>query len=467
MKASRLLAFAVGPVAAAGVSALTVPLMAWWFTPEDVGRYSLFVLATGLLATLMCLGLHHSYLRDYAETAPPQRPGLLRAVLLPCLAMLTLLAPVMVLSAPWSIPLLFGLESWLLAGCLLVAAGAETLTRFLHVPLRMEEQAWAHSLGVVLAKLLLLLLLPVLWLTHRTTLDDLVLAAIMAGLVALGWNLAVTRTHWSPALQPQAEPPLLGPLLRYGFPMQISAILFWLLTASGALFLRAFSDFEALGVYAVTMSLAGVATVLNNIMSSVWSPQVYKWAASGGGLQQVNVAVERGLLAIVTFVALVGSLAWTSRFLLPAHYDAVQYLWVAALGHPLLHMYAQITAIGVQLQRRSDLTLLSVAAGVVVQALIALALVPTWGAAGALVSLNAGSLVFFIVRTECSMRIWRPFSRWKLYGVTTALTGAASAMALWGAQVGAPVFAAWALAGTIMLALLWRCRDTSPPPHFC
>src|SRR5690606_18954537 len=161
------------------------------------------------LATLMCLGLHHSYLRDYAETAPPQRPGLLRAVLLPCLAMLTLLAPVIILSAPWSIPLLFGLESWTLAWCLLVAAGAETLTRFLHVPLRMEEQAWAHSLGVVLAKLLLLRLLPVLWLTHRTTLDDLALAAIIAGLVALGWNLAVTRTHWGPALRPQAQPPLL------------------------------------------------------------------------------------------------------------------------------------------------------------------------------------------------------------------------------------------------------------------
>ena len=61
------------------------------------------------------------------------------------------------------------------------------------------------------------------------------------------------------------------------------------------------------------------------------------------------------------------------------------------------------------------MVILAFAAGLLTTLLAGALLVPSCGATGAAVSQLLGFLVYFVVRTELGMRVWRPLPRRALY----------------------------------------------------
>lgn len=62
---SRLNYFVVGIIAAAVVSALTVPFLAWFFSADSIGRFSFFLLTVSFVVQIGTLGLEQGYVREY------------------------------------------------------------------------------------------------------------------------------------------------------------------------------------------------------------------------------------------------------------------------------------------------------------------------------------------------------------------------------------------------------------------
>ena len=68
MTPKKIAAFALGPVAGAALGFITLPLVTWFFSQEDVGRMAMLNVAIGFCTLLFTLGLDQAYIREFHET---------------------------------------------------------------------------------------------------------------------------------------------------------------------------------------------------------------------------------------------------------------------------------------------------------------------------------------------------------------------------------------------------------------
>ena len=398
----------------------------------------------GFSTLLFSLGLDQAYVREFHEVT--DKPSLLKRALLPGLILLatTLL-----------ILLMFGdaLASWLfeiperhlslLAATALLAA---FISRFLSLVLRMNEQGLAYSMTQLLPKLLLLAVLGTYVVVGaEKSLTNLVVAntsALVFVCMVFSYN---TRREWLASVKASLDIQHLKHMLRFGLPLILGGIAFWGLTTIDKIFLRTLAGFEELGLYSVAVSFAAAATILQSVFSTVWAPTVYKWASKGEGLENVH-KVSRYILALVVLAfCLAGLLSWIVTFVLPPQYDAVQWIVVSCLGFPLLYTLSETTVVGIGISRRSGFAMLAAVLSFAINLVGNWLLIPHFGAAGAAVSTCISFWVFFVLRTEFSMYLWKSMPRLLPYTFTFFCVFGAVVFSLWGATLKELMVVYWML----------------------
>ena len=449
MTPKTIAAFAIGPIGAATLGLVSLPVVAWFFSQEDVGRMSMLQVTIGFAILFFSLGLDQSYVREFHESE--DRPLLLKMAALPGLILLSIALLIMLIDADALSVWLFGIPDWSLS--LIVAAAVLTsfISRFLSLVLRMNERGFAYSMSQLLPKIVLLAVLGLYVLMEaQKSLTNLMLANLMAAAsvcIIYGWN---TRTEWLSAIHKKIDFIKLKDMLRFGMPLILGGVAFWGLTAIDKVFLRSMSTFEELGLYSVAVSFAGAATILQSIFSTIWAPTVYKWASADSGLENVH-RVSRYILALVVLgFALTGLFSWVFTLILPAQYAGVQWIVLACMGYPLLYTLSETTVVGIGITRRSGFAMLAAALAFVVNLIGNWFLIPSYGATGAAVSTCFAFLVFFILRTEFSIYVWRPVPRTLLYTYTIICVVAAIVFALYGAKLGVWMNIFWC-----MLLIFW------------
>lgn len=65
MNARKILAFAIGPIGNAALGLLTLPVITWLFSADDVGRISMLNVAVSFCVLFFSLGLDQAYVREY------------------------------------------------------------------------------------------------------------------------------------------------------------------------------------------------------------------------------------------------------------------------------------------------------------------------------------------------------------------------------------------------------------------
>ena len=115
------------------------------------------------------------------------------------------------------------------------------------------------------------------------------------------------------------------------------------------------------------------------------------------------------------------------------------------------------TCVGISLARRPALVILAFAAGLLTTLLAGALLVPSCGATGAAVSQLLGFLVYFVVRTELGMRVWRPLPRRALYLNAVLLSLLAAGHAFFALRLGPLAPLAW---WVLLAAVLYVCRPS-------
>lgn len=452
MTPRKIAAFAIGPLGGALIGLITLPIITWLFSQEDVGRMAMLQVTLSFSTLLFSLGLDQSYVREFHEEK--DRPALLKSAMLPGL---TLLLAAVALILPFKGALsnwVFGVEQWHLSVLIAVALMANFVSRFLSLVLRMNERGLAYSMSQLLPKILLLAIVGIyMFVGADANLTNLIVAnaaAIAAVCLVYGWN---TRAEWLASTDSTLDLNRLKGMFRFGLPLILGGLAFWGLTTVDKLFLRTITSFDELGIYAVAVSFAGAAAILQSVFSTVWAPMVYKWASMGQGLEHVHRTSRYILALVVLGFALTGLLSWVVNLFLPREYRAVEWLLVSCVGYPLLYTLSETTVVGIGISRRSGFAMLAALIALGVSLLGNWLLVPAYGAAGAAASTCVAFWVFLVARTEFAVFTWKPMPRVLLYSYTTILVTGAVVHTLWGSKLaGAQVFfwmavlASWPLA---------------------
>lgn len=440
MNRQSVFSFALGPIVTALFGVISLPLMAWVFSPEDLGRLNVLQVTLSFSLLLLMLGLDQAYVREFHGST--ERALLLKSCFLPgCL----LLSIGILATIPFAKTLslgLFGEESLRIYALTLAAIVAAYISRFLSLILRMQERGLAFSISQILPKALQLVLLGVVvWADlsrNFMTLLLIALASALAVVLTYAWN---TRLQWRPAVTAKIEMSQIRDLLHFGLPLAVSGMAYWGLTATSVLVLRAQSNFGELGIYAVTAGFAGAAAVFQSIFTVVWAPLVYKWVSQGVDMSRVDTIARQALAVVCAIFALAGSFSWLTDYLLPTHYLNVKYLVLCAIAPPLLYTLSEVTSVGIGISRRTILTVWVTFAALACNLMLSWWLIPAHGAAGAVIANAMAYLVFFIARTEASAYVWRQFPRIKLYIFVVSVTALAIATVVLGADL--PFHYAW------------------------
>lgn len=441
MRMNRLAGFSAGPILSLLCSFAIVPAVAWLFPPADIGKLDFFMTACTVAGLLLSLGLDKAFLHEYHYST--SRSGLLKACLLPAVLLVPVaLAVIFVFATPVA-RLLFAVTQPALA--FLFAAGmlSALANRLIAQLFRMQERAWVFSLAQVLPKMTLLLLLPVLWWDPQRNFVHLASLVVATTWLVTLWLLWHARASLAQAWNAAMDRVLLRRLLSEAGPLLVSGIFYLFMLSAGMGLLRFFAGFDELGIYALATRVAAGAWLVQSIFTIVWVPQVHKWAAAGGELSNIEAICRHAQAIVVVGFCLAGALAWLIGWVLPPNYHGVAYLAVATVGQPLLYALAEVTGVGINLARRPALVILSFAAGLLTTLLVGTLLVPSCGATGAAVAQLLGFLVYFVIKTELGMRVWRPLPRRSLYLSAVLLSLLAAGHAFFAQRLGPLAPLAW------------------------
>lgn len=444
MNKKKIAAFALGPIAGAALGFISLPVITWFYSPEDIGRISMLQVVSSMCVLLFSLGLDQSYVREYHES--DNKPALLKAVLAPGLVLL-LVVLAGCLQWPYALSRsLFRVDNFLISILVAVCLLATYVSRFLSLILRMQERGLAFSMSQVLPKLLFLVVIGVyvLFSFGFDLLHLLIAQAVSIVMVTLvyAWN---TRIQWLSAVNETIDKQLLKKMLIFGTPLIFGGLASWGLMAIDKLFLRNYSTFEQLGIYSVASSFAGAAILVQSVFSTIWAPTVYKWAAEGINTDKIDQVTELMLAVVVFLFALSGLFSWLVTYLLPSKYNSVQYLLVSCMAYPLFYTLSETTGVGLGITRKSMLSMAASIIAALANLLGCYFLVPSYGAAGAGVSTAIAFWIFFFCRTEFSIRAWRSLPRTKLYATTLACLGLAVAFTVAGAKMNTIFMIFWLL----------------------
>lgn len=434
MTPRKVAAFAIGPIGSALISLILLPIITWFFSQADVGRIAMLQVTIGFSTLLFSLGLDQAYVREFHEI--DDKPALLKRALLPGLFMLIVTLLILLSLGGNLSDWLFERPDWLLSLLIATALLAAFISRFLSLVLRMNEQGLAFSMSQLLPKLGLLSIIGIYILFDVSkSLTSLVFANTAALLLVCLVFAINTRKEWLKGIYLPIDFQHLKIMLSFGLPLILGGLAYWGLTAIDKIFLRTLSSFEELGIYSVAVSFAGAATIFQSVFSTVWAPTVYKWASKGEGLENVNKVSRYVLLLVVLVFCLAGLFSWIVDFVLPDNYIAVQWILVSCLGAPLLYTLSETTVVGIGISRRTGFSMLASVLAFIVNLVGNWIMIPRFGAMGAAVSTCISFWVFFVLRTEFSIYLWKPMPRLLLYGFSSMVVVGASIFTLYGAQL--------------------------------
>lgn len=411
----KILGYAIGPIGSAFVGVITLPLLAWFYSVEDIGRVSMLQVVANLSILLFCLGLDQAYVREYHES--DNKPKLFKHCFLAGFVLIIISFVILYAIEPTNISSwLYGLSSKtlsLVSICCFILAFS---SRFLSLIVRMEDRAVAYSFSQLLPKLLFVIFIvsSVLFGFNKDIYNLIVAHTLSISFVffMFAWN---TRKEWLTAIPEEFDRVQQRSLLNFGLPLVIAGVASWGLSVMDRLFLRGMSTFEELGIYSVTMSIAGAAIAFAGIFNTIWAPMVYKWVNEGIDTKKIDQISEHVLAAVFFVVVLCGLFSWILPFFLPEKYAAIRYLITLCLIGPLLYTLSETTTIGIAISKKTVYSMFASIGAMLCNALGNYLLVPDYGALGAAIATAIAFFVFYLLRTEFSCLVWRKVPKIKSY----------------------------------------------------
>jgi O-antigen/teichoic acid export membrane protein len=372
-------AYQFGDILAKGLALLTLPLYTHHLNPKAYGAAESLLTAVILASILLRVGVGEAFIRFYFDDEDLERRARIARTATAAVAWTTTLASlVAVVFAGELSQLLLNSRDPLLVDCAVLGLWAFTNLEMAYAQLRVDERSRTYVLASGANVLMTVAFTVVLVVFANQGARGLLLGNFAASaLVVLGlwW---VLRHQFSLRVRPGD----LWAMLRFGLPtVPADASVYALQVADRFYLFRVYSETSA-GLYAVAIKLATVVFVAVRGFQYAWPPLAYSIESDEEAGRLYSLVTTYYALAtgvVVCGVALLGR--WMVR-LLAAHkyFDAYRALPWLALGWALYGLYLVFLAIAGR-ARVTSRNFPAAAAGLVVNVLLLLVLVPTSGAA--------------------------------------------------------------------------------------
>lgn len=421
MKVKSILGFGVGPIVTGFFGLITIPIVAWVFSPEDVGRFNIFQVSLTFFLLFGTLALDQAYVREFHGSE--SRHQLLKECLIPGIVFQLIVLCLLLKFSDFALEKLFDLSGFIYMLIISFCVIINFISRFLSLILRMNERGLDYSLSQITPKFVQTILLL---LVARFIEDTNFLLIILIATIAVSVNLVilVIQNKKDILLMYYSKISFLniGLYLKFSLPLIFSGLIFWGISASTVFSIKQISTLNELAIFSVAMSFSAVAAIIQSIFSVIWTPLAFKWQESGVDMERVDYVADSVLVIICIVISSVGTLSFLIDYILPETYSNVKYIVPCLILPPLLYTMSVVTSIGIGIMRANKFSLYASIGALAVNITSCILLIDDFGASGAAISNSLSFLMLFIINTEASAFVWRDFPRRKIYLIIFMLT---------------------------------------------
>jgi O-antigen/teichoic acid export membrane protein len=394
------LAYQAGDILSKGVALFTLPLYTRYVDKSGYGYVETLMTAVILLSILLRLGVGEAFIRFYYDDADAQRRDLIAAGAVAFVFVTTtIIALVGVLFASALSRPLIGVHAPALLDFALLGLWAFTNLEIAYALLRADERTGTY-MRATLANVVVAIALTITLVVGRHAGAEGLLAgnyiAASAILLGLWWVqrdrlLGGLRAGWGAHSQP------LRRMLAFGLPTVPADASVYALQVFDRWYLLRAQSAAAAGLYALAAKLATVVFVAVRGFQYAWPPLAYSVTDDLVAARLYAVVTTYYVLAtgaVVAGVALLGR--WAVRVLLYHDYGAHEALPWLALGWALYGLYLIFVVISGR-ARQTRRNVPAALAGLAVNVVAVIVLVPALGIAGAGIALVVAYVAMILV----------------------------------------------------------------------
>lgn len=431
----KLSGFALSGGVTAMLRAVALPLLGWLVAPAVLAEFVLWQLLLSMLTLFAGLGLSHALVREFDSLQVQQRPLLLIHCLISSLFGVAVIAlPLLMLaffytltgnSYPGASHLsLLQTKSFWFIGLLLTCSMILQLIFGLGSQyLRAQLRASAYAKVQIGSALLWLIAVTLPWLSGvgPLTLPQVALLWLVVQLLNTLWLSFILKSEFFAAWALKSSwfdvywRKQLHAMLSYGRPLLFSELIYWAMGALGAVLLTFWHGLESMALYAMAVAIGSAGSLVGQIFTTLWLPEVYRSHQKDKSLTWLSGTMQQILWYALGLTLLASAAGFIFIQLLPTHYKAVSWLVAAAFLKPVLMSFQRVTAIGIELQRVTWVSPLLMLIALCCQLLLSYLLIPSFAAAGAIVSALVAAWLFWQMKSIASSLLWRQLGTWRVY----------------------------------------------------
>ncbi|WP_448820816.1 oligosaccharide flippase family protein [Cetobacterium sp.] len=404
----KFISFSIGGYIGIFIGLLTTPVVTRLISPEEYGIFSIYNITLNILMLILMLGLDQGFVRFfYEENTLEERSGLLKKSLKIPLVFFGFLSLIFLFGKDTIVEALFGkLNREYLVIYILVGVLFSIINRFSILVIRMQQKGRLFSLIQVLNQIFNFLFIILLYKYYGNSYKVLIMSLILTSLLIIIISLVVEKKIWfSHAKKSKTT---YKKLLEYSYPIVITVIVSWLFQSMDKLFIKYYRNLYELGLYAAAFKIVALLNVIQNGFNTFWVPvsfQKYEENCENNKFfRTIFDLVSLGML----FVA-VGILLGRDILILilgEKFKDAIK-IFPSLLMIPLMNTVSEVTVIGINFKKKTKYHLIISLVIVLVNLIGNYKLVPKLGAVGAAISTGFSYIIFFLLRTYFSKKVFK------------------------------------------------------------
>ncbi|AEX85584.1 membrane protein involved in the export of O-antigen and teichoic acid [Marinitoga piezophila KA3] len=398
----RLGAFSIGPIGAALLGFINVPLQTWLIDPTQLGKASMYSMALGISSLFIYLGFDQAFVREF-NVEKDKKNLLWNSFIIPFSFSIIVMITYLYFYEPIS-KLLFGSVEEYIIKILAFSLPFSIFNRFNNLIIRMKEKAKLFSFIQLLNKIIGLILTIVILLFFNRNFKGIIQAQFLTLILTATITTFINYNYWF--YQFKFDKELIKQLMKFGLPIIPSSIILWLLNSMDKIALRIWADFYSIGLYSAAFKIVGMIIIIQTAFLSFWPPTAYRWYENKVKIKKYE-EVSNKLNSILTILfALVVLLRNYIVLLLSPEYKDATIIIPFLLFYPIMNTLSETTQIGIGFTRKTyyNILITTVAGGANI--IGNFLLVPKYGALGASISTGLSYIIFFWMRTIISNLIW-------------------------------------------------------------
>ncbi len=410
MNLRNIVNYMIGPVGVAIIGFLTIPLLTWTFSQEDVGRYNFFQSLISLFILFSVLGLDQAYMRFYNNTK--EKIILLFSCMIPGALMLLVVYFIFY----DFLFILFDVNKLTLVFIFLIFF-INHINKFLSLYLRMGNNSLIYSLNQIILKVLIML--GVVFCFYKLLINNfdslvsiLFISYTCSFLFLFLFSLKLKNSEINEVKVDHGFN--FKELYYFGLPLLFSSIIYWGLCNINIIFLREIS-YSSLAIYTVSMSIASVVGILQSIFSTIWVPYYYKLIEMELYKDVSNIFHGYAIFIITIISFLTYLFSPILQYFFPKDYIMVSSLFPLCIFFSLLYLLGEIVGIGLQAAKKTTYVFATILIAFLVNCLLSFTLIPILNVKGAVISCVLSFFIYYILRGIFSNIFWEKNKNMRYY----------------------------------------------------